>query len=135
MLPEQDKHEILSNAKTPTAETYHRHVEGFVANFVRSQYRERWREFLLQRPKQLSAKSSKLHSHLDWNFCAAMGENAALVAQSENGIYFDFYDEPKILTFTEAFHLGFGTDALFFIEIGKKVVFFFHEDESYLCQK
>ena len=135
MLDGQSSHEILSHAKTPDAETYRRHVDGFVDNFVQKEYRERWREFLVKRPKQLFAKSSKLHNHLNWDVCITLKNEDSFVAQTKSGIFFDFYDEPKLLTAEEAFYVGVGSDALFFIEAGEKAVFFFHEYENYLCQK
>ena len=70
---------------------------------------------------------------MDWGVCVLL-ENA-FVAQNKEGIFFDFYGEPKILSSEEAFYVGTGSDALFFIEVGKKVIFFFHESETYLCKK
>jgi hypothetical protein len=135
MLDGQDPYEIWERAKTPDAETYRKHVDGFVDNFVRKEHRDRWREFLVKRPKQLFSKSSKLHNHMDWEVCVLLKNEDAFVAQTKSGIYFDFHDEPKILTAEEAFYVGSGNDALFFVEVGKKAVFFFHEYENYLCKK
>ena len=135
MLDGQDPYEIWERAKIPDAEIYRKHVDGFVDNFVRKEHRDRWREFLVKRPKQLFSKSSKLQNHIDWGVCVLLKNEDALVAQTKSGIYFDFHDEPKILTAEEAFYIGYGRDALFFIEVGKKAVFFFHEYENYLCTK
>ena len=135
MLDGQDRFEIVQKAKTADAEIYRKHVDGFVNNFVLKAYRDRWREFLLKRPKQLFSKSSKLHNHLDWNICSVLKNEDAFVAQNKSGIFYDFYDEPRMLSAEEAFYVGSGNDALFFVEPGKKAVYFFHEYENYLCQK
>jgi hypothetical protein len=106
-----------------------------VDNFVRKEYRERWREFLLKRLKQAFSKSSKLHNHLDLNVCTRIKDEEEFMRSKKKGIFFDFYDEPKFLSALEALNVSSGNDALFFIKDGKEVIFFFYEYETYLCKK
>lgn len=109
------------------------HFTGFVNSFVQKSCRERWLHLLLKRPKQIYGNSHKLHGHLDWSKCSRI-ENTNQLSQKSKGVYYDFRNEPVILTVADAFLVGPDKDGIFSILPGKLAVYFFHENENVLCR-
>ena len=116
-------------------DVYNVHIVAFVSAFVLRNHRDRWRQLLSMRPKQLLKNSHKLYNHLDKSKCSESSDYAVL-APATVGMFCDFHaaSPPLLLTGQRAIELGRGHDALFSIIPGKLAVYFFHEDISIVCR-
>ena len=110
------------------------HLASFVASFVVPPRRERWRHLLLSRGKKAFSTSHKLYDALDRSVCTKLSGDPP-VADSQVGVYYDFYEEPEVARFGDIYERSLGTDAIFSATPGKLAVFFFHEGELWLCRK
>lgn len=77
--------------------------------------------------------SHKLHGHLDREKCSRFTKENQ-INQKIQGVYYDFFDNPVVLTAADAFAVSQGKDAIFSIVPGKLALYFFHEDEIFLCK-
>jgi hypothetical protein len=50
------------------------------------------------------------------------------------GVYYDFFDQPKILSLKDAFLVGENNDGIYSINPGKLAFYFYHECEIWLCK-
>ena len=125
--------DILQAASLANEAAWTEHFTSFVESFVQKSRRDRWRHLLLRRPEQIYGNSHKLHSHLDWLKCSRLKDTNQL-NQKSAGVYYDFMDEPVILTASNAFIVGPGRDGIFSIIPGKLAIYFFHENENILCK-
>lgn len=108
------------------------HATGFVAAFVTPAKRDRWELFLTQRPDRMRRESSKLHSDLDRRTCRLVTELPSNVRST--GVYYDFFNAPRLVPATVAIAAGTGRDAIFSLTPGVLAVYVFHEYEEWLCE-
>jgi hypothetical protein len=107
-------------------------VAGFVAAFVVPAKRERWAELLARRPRKIRKSSHKLHSDLDRRVCQPVTELPASVRGA--GLFYGFFDAPRMVPAECAAVAAGGGDAIFSLVPGKLAVYYFHEDEVWLCR-
>ena len=119
-----------------SAELYRKHVAAFVSSFVERDGRDRWLNFLVNRPKQLYKNSHKLHDRLDKTRCTEAG-HPIIADLSVTGMFCDFHHDspPLLITAQRAIELGTGHDAIFSIVPGKQAIYFFHEDFVMECRR
>jgi len=110
------------------------HLSSFVKSFVEKKRQERWLHFLCKRPKQTYKNSANLLNHLDERFYKEVDE-IDNIPNNGKGVFFDFYNPPKIIDFKEAFEEGVNEDAIFSYKPGELAVYFFHEGWIFLCEK
>jgi hypothetical protein len=109
------------------------HLEAFARAFVISAKRDRWVELLTRRGKNVYANSHKLHSALDRRYCTMIADFTGL-DDSLSGVYYDFFS-PPIITFLKEAAIKSSGDAIFSIHPGRLAIYFFHEDEVWLCRR
>ena len=132
-MQQPNQEDVLENASLADEMVWTEHFTDFVNSFVQKSRRDRWLHLLLNRPKQIYSNSHKLHGHLDWSICCRI-ENANQLNQKSKGVYYDFLNEPVVLTVADAFLVGPEKDGIFSITPGKLAVYFFHESENVLCK-
>jgi hypothetical protein len=109
------------------------HLSSFVKSFVEKKRQERWLHFLCNRPKKTYKHSAKLLNHLDERYYKEV-DNIECIPDDASGVFFDFWDSPKIIKFNEAFDKGMNEDAIFSYKPGKLAIYFFHEGWIFLCE-
>jgi hypothetical protein len=109
-----------------------RHAAAFAAAFVAPAKRERWAEMLAKRPQRIGRNSHKLHSDLDPRTCRRVAELPAVVRGA--GLFYGFCDAPRVVPAASVAVAAGGGDAIFSLLPGELAVYFFHEDEVWLCQ-
>jgi hypothetical protein len=124
---------ILDSATVADDATSTEHFTGFVNAFIENTSRERWLHFLLKRPKQVFRNARKLRGCLDSSRCTPL-DDMSIINQSQEGIYYDFFDEPVILTAAEAFVVGPNREGILSLIPGQLAVYFSHEGEILLCK-
>jgi pyruvate/2-oxoglutarate dehydrogenase complex dihydrolipoamide dehydrogenase (E3) component len=127
-----EKWQILESCPLADEADWIRHVAGFATAFVVPAKRERWAEMLARRPRRIGQDSHKLHSDLDRRTCRRVVELPTLV--HGDGLFYEFYDKPRVVPAANAIVAAGGNDAIFSLIPGKLAVYFFHEDELWLCQ-
>ena len=110
------------------------HLNLFVKSFVEKRRQERWINFLCNRPKQTYKHSSDLLNHLDNKFYTEV-DSVESIPENGKGVFYDFSDEPEIISFSEASEKGWYQDAIFSYKPGKLAVYFFHEGWIFLCKR
>ena len=133
-MVEQDKWAIFEAASTPEDESYQEHMASFVNSFVLKARRDRWLYQLAKRPKRIRGDSHKIYGDLDRTKCSLVKDESSLSKLRGEGIYYEFFDEPKFLSVQNALFIGPRHDAISSLVAGKVAIFFFHEDEIWLCQ-
>jgi hypothetical protein len=109
------------------------HLTEFVEAFVISSRKERWKTFLSKRSAR-NARHSSLIESLDSRYSRELTALPNL-EQSRPGVYYDFYEEPVIVSVEEAAKRGHFNDAIFSITAGKLAICFWHEGPLWLCQR
>ncbi len=133
-MVDQDKWAILEAAPTPENKMYQEHMAGFVNSFVVKSRRDRWLYQLSKRPKNILRDSHKIYDVLDRTKCSLIKDESSLSQLRGDGIYYEFFDEPKVLSVRNALLIGPFGDAVFSLVVGKVALFFFHENEIWLCR-
>jgi hypothetical protein len=128
-----ERYALLEAAPIADEETYLRHMTGFVESFVLPARRERWLYLLTERPKRIARDSHKLRNDLDYRRCSTLGGDGDPEI-NQDGVYYEFVEEPRLLSPAEADRIGSGQDAIFSVVPGRLAVFFFHEFQSWLCR-
>ena len=127
-----DQWQVLESCPVADEATWLRHATAFVAAFVVPAKRERWLDLLTRRPRQIFGNSHKLHSALDRRTCRKVGDVPPASLRGE-GIFYAFSDAPKVVPTKHAELVAGGSDALFSLVPGELVLYFFHENEVWLC--
>ncbi len=109
-------------------------MAGFVNSFILKSRRDRWLYQLSKRPKRIYGDSHKIYNDLDRAKCSLVKDESSLSKLRGEGIYYEFFDEPKVFSVPNALFIGPRHDAIFSLVVGKVAIFFFHEDEIWLCQ-
>lgn len=110
------------------------HLSGFVDAFVVPARRERWKYLLARKGKGAFRDSSKLMDYLDPRFCKQV-DGAFGLPGDTHGVFYDFYDEPRLTSLQEANEVGQNEDALFSAVAGKLAIYWSHEGWSWLCRR
>lgn len=111
------------------------HMRSFAEAFVISTRKEQWVYLLSERSNNTFKKSSKLFNHLDHKYIEQNDSLANITSTEQQGVYYNFNDEPKCMSFKEAVEKGKSHDSIFSIEPGKLVVYFFHEGWNFICKR
>lgn len=111
------------------------HLVSFAKAFIVKNKIERWTDLLSRRPKRIFSKSSGIFNHLDMNYAVQHDSMQNVADQNIMGVFFDFINDPSIVTFKEAITLGDYRDAIFSIKPGKFAIFFFHEGWNFVCKR
>lgn len=117
-----------------TREEIDSHLAMFAQSFLLPDRRDRWAELLVRRRTNVSRNSHKLHSALDRKYCDRV-DTLPAPAFDRMGVFYDFFDEPVVVSCSAAIKAGAGCDAVFSLDPGKLAVFFFHEGETWLCKR
>ncbi len=110
------------------------HLAAFAEAFVLSIRRQRWKDLLSRRTKAAFRERSKLMDHLDPRFCKRVDGAFGLKSDLE-GVFYDFYAEPRCICLREAQQLGEYHDAIFSAVPGKIAIHWSHEGWSWLCRR
>jgi hypothetical protein len=119
------------DSKSPDIE---QHLAAFATAFVTPSRKERWLEMLSRRTKKNARNSSKLNEALDPRYCHKV-DGIPNVTWPGLGVFYDFYDEPIIITMKDALATGANQDAIYSIEPGQLALFFFQEGWCWLCRR
>src|SRR5262245_31142914 len=103
-----------------------RHATAFARAFVVPAKQDRWTELLTRRPRRIGRNSDKLHSDLDRTRCQLV--TALPAAVRGTGLFYGFFDVPRIVPATSAAVAAGGGDAIFSVVPGVLAVYFFHEE-------
>jgi hypothetical protein len=131
-VDKSDKWDVLTACQIADEPAWLQHVVGFVTAFVIPAKRQRWSEMLTRRPRRIGRDSHKLHSALDRRCCRVVTELP--VAVRGEGLFYGFFDAPRVLLAEHAAVAAGCGDAIFSLVPGKLAVYFFHEGEVWLCQ-
>jgi len=116
------------------AQEANHHLRSFVKSFVLKERRDRWEHLLCNRPRSAGKNSHKLYDALDRRWCKQLIEEPT-VAGGVTGVFYNFFSEPMMTSFDEAWAEGLGHDAVFSVKPGRLAFFFFHEDEVWICSR
>ena len=111
------------------------HLEAFAKSFVLDSRKEKWVDLLRERPDTLFMQASKLFNYLDHNFIEQNDLLENVASNDTIGVFYDFQTEPRILSFDEAKKEKSESDAIFSIDPGALVIYFYHEDWNFVCRK
>jgi hypothetical protein len=125
--------QVLESCPAVDESVWIRHATGFAAAFIVPAKRERWRELLTRRPRRLSRDSHKLRSDLDPRTCRLLGERPPADLRGE-GVFYGFGDGPRVIPADLAAVAAGGGDAIFSLVPGELALYFFHEDEVWVCR-
>ncbi len=131
-MEEPSKWQLLEACPVADEADWLRHVAGFAAAFIAPAKRERWVEMLVRRPRRIGRNSHKLHSDLDRRTCRRVTELPEVVRG--DGLFYQFFDVPRVVPAAGAALAAGRSDAIFSLIPGKLGIYFFHEDEIWLCQ-
>ncbi|MCE9533833.1 MAG: hypothetical protein K8T89_22305 [Planctomycetes bacterium] len=112
---------------------WRKHASGFVEAFIVPTKRERWLELLTKRPHRIGRYSHKMHSDLDRRTGRRV-ESFSSAGLKGEGVFYAFADLPRVVRAELAARAAGGRDAIFSLVPGKVAVYFFHEDEVWVCQ-
>lgn len=111
------------------------HMVSFAEAFVLPARKDRWIGILSNhKPKNLK-HSAKLYDHIDRQYWVRNDHLEGVSVEDAIGVFYDFYDTPRVISFSEATKLGQGIDAIFSLKAGRYAVLFFHEHENYVLSK
>ena len=111
------------------------HMKAFSESFVLKERQDTWVYLLCERPDDIFTRSSKLFNYLDHNY---IEQNDALnntASQDQAGVFYNFYHEPKCISFKDAIEEAKGHDAIFSIYPGELAIYFYHEGWNFVCQR
>jgi hypothetical protein len=130
-----DRVELLEATPVADEVTYLRHMTAFVEAFVLAARRERWLYLLREKPKRAPRDAHKLRNDLDVRWCTGPWSYGDDLGLTQDGVYYEFFGEPHVLSPAEAESIGTGRDAIYSVVPGRLAVFFFHEFETWLCRR
>jgi len=119
------------------ADSQSAHFNSFVESFITPRKRERWKYLYLNSSRNLFHESHKFRADLSKSLIVPISESSlsSVVPKTSRGVFLDFRGDSKELILSDAVLLGAGQDAIFSIVPGQLALFFFHEDELWLCRK
>ncbi len=123
------------NQNTKALLDINEHLVSFAESFIVKSKIERWTDLLSRRPKKIFAKSSDIYKHLDMNYVVQNDALQNFVDEDTVGVYYDFINEPSIISFKEAITSGTYHNAIFSIKAGKLAIYFFHEGWNFVCKR
>ncbi len=131
-MGESTKWQLLEACPIADEAEWLRHAVGFATTFVIPAKRQRWGEMLVRRPQLISRDSHKLHSDLDRRTCHRV---AGLPAEIRgDGLFYSFFDVPRVVPTPSVALAAAGGDAIFSLIPAELALYFFHEDEVWLCR-
>jgi hypothetical protein len=110
-------------------------MKSFAEAFVLKERKDRWARLLCERPNNIFKESSKLFNHLNHNYIEQNDSLINIAPYDNVGVFYDFCDEPKCITFKEAIEEGHGHNAMFSINPGKLAVYFLQEGWNFVCKR
>jgi hypothetical protein len=111
------------------------HMKLFAEAFLLDSRKEKWARLLCERPETIFNQSSRLFNYLDHNYIEQNDSLQNVVVDDTVGIFYDFKNEPKLITFKEAKETGKELDAIFSIQPGVLAIYFFHEGWNFVCKR
>jgi hypothetical protein len=87
----------------------------------------------LAAPAGVGSNSHKLLGDLDPQYRQCVGEVAPAGLQGD-GLFYSFYDAPRVVPAASAGLVAGSRDALFLLVPGELAVYFFHEGTVWLCR-
>lgn len=113
-------------------EEWLRHAVGCATSFVSPAKRQRWAEMLARRPRRIARDSHKLHADLDRRVCRPVPAWPADFR--DDGVFYGFFDIPRIVPATQVAVAVGGGDAIFSLVPGELALYLLHEGELWLCR-
>ncbi|MCW9023559.1 MAG: hypothetical protein OQK73_02645 [Gammaproteobacteria bacterium] len=111
------------------------HMQLFAESFILDSRKEKWAMLLSERPETIFNQSSRLFNYLDHNFIEQNDSLKNVVEDDGMGVFYDFQNEPTLISFKEAIDAGKELDAIFSIQPGKLAIYFFHEGWNFVCKR
>lgn len=91
------------------------HLRSFAEAFVMGSRKDKWLALLSERPENILSQSSKLFNYLDHNYIEQNDALSNVSSDDMRGVFYDFINEPKCISFKEAVEEIKGRDVLFSI--------------------
>lgn len=117
------------------SEDLRHHMVSFAEAFVLSNRKGRWIGILSNHKSKNLKHSAKLYDHVDRRYWVRNDLLEGVSVGDAIGVFYDFYDSPRVISFSEAKKLGQGIDAIFSLKAGRYAVLFFHEHENYVLSR
>ena len=111
------------------------HLRAFAESFALETRKDKWVDLLSKRPVSIRLQSSKLFNHLDHNYIEQNDSLEHVAPNDQVGVFYNFIDKPKCISFKEAIAEGNRHDALFSISPGKLVVCFCQDGWNFVCKR
>ena len=111
------------------------HLRSFAEAFVASHRKDTWTYLLCERPDYILMHSSKLFNHLDHNYIKQNDPLNHVAPYDTVGVFYNFKDEPKCISFKEAIEEGKIHDGVFSIIPGELAVYLSDEDWNFVCKR
>ena len=111
------------------------HMRSFAEAFAADARKEKWLDLLTNRSENTFNQSSKLFNHLNHRYIEQNDSLSNIAPDDTVGVFYDFKDEPRCISFKEAIEEGKNHDSIFSIELGKLAVYFFHEGWNFVCKR
>lgn len=110
-------------------------MKSFAEAFAADARKEKWIGLLTRRSENTFNQSSKLFNHLNHQYIEQNDSLNDIAALDKQGVFYNFKDEPKYISFEEAIDKGKINDSIFSIEPGKLVIYFFSEGWNFVCKR
>lgn len=111
------------------------HLRAFAEAFVLESRKEKWVDMLSERPDSIISQAAKLFNYLEHNYIEQNDALECVAADDVIGVFYDFSDEPKCISFNEAVEVIKVRDAIFSITPGKLAIYFYHEGWNFVCKR
>ncbi len=111
------------------------HMRSFAETFVLSTRKDQWVYLLSERSDNTFKQSSKLFNHLDHNYIEQNDSLYDITSYDTPGVFYNFKDEPKCISFKEAIEEGKSHDAIFSIKPGELAIYFSHDGWNFVCKR
>jgi len=110
-------------------------MKSFAEAFVLDARKEKWTNLLCERPGSIAMQASKLFNYLDNNLIEQNDLLKNVAAYDAEGVFYNFNQQPKSISFEQAIKEGKDHDAIFSINPGELAVCFLHDGCNFVCKR
>lgn len=89
------------------------HMRSFAEAFAADARKEKWLDLLTNRTENTFNQSSKLFNHLNHRYIEQNDSLSDIASPDTPGVFYNFKDEPKCISFEEAIEEGKRHDSIF----------------------
>ena len=111
------------------------HMRSFAEAFAADARKDKWISLLIERSENTYNQSSKLFNHLNHRYIEQNDSLNDIAPSDIQGVFYNFKDEPKCISFKEAVEKGKEQDAIFSIKPDELAVYLLRDGWNFVCKK